>query len=224
MPNTLPISRDPKSKLDRILRISARCFAEKGFEATSMRDISRATNSSLSGLYYYFKSKQYLLYLIQNSSFITILERLQSRLQATEDPSERLYLLVQNHVEYFLSHPNEMKVLSHEEEALEPPLRDQVGSIKRRYFALARQIFDEVVVDDLAPGLNSRVAVLSLFGMMNWVYKWHKPGLDPGAEDLTAAIVGIFLHGVIPGSARTRGLFVVGSSRRDSRVALESAD
>jgi AcrR family transcriptional regulator len=224
VPKPLPISRDPKAKLDRILRISARCFAEKGFEATSMRDISRATGSSLSGLYYYFKSKQYLLYLIQNSSFTTILEQLQTHLRDTEDPSERLYLLVQNHVEYFLSHPNEMKVLSHEEEALAPPLRDQVGSIKRRYFALARQIFDEVVVDDLAPGLNSRVAVLSLFGMMNWVYKWHKPGLDPGAEDLTAAIVGIFLHGVIPGSARTRELFVVGGSRRDSRVASESAD
>jgi TetR/AcrR family transcriptional regulator, cholesterol catabolism regulator len=224
MPKPLPISRDPKAKLERILRISARCFAEKGFEATSIRDISRATCSSLSGLYYYFKSKQYLLYLIQNSSFITILEQLQVRLQATEDPSERLYLLVQNHVEYFLSHPNEMKVLSHEEDALEGPLREQVGSIKRRYFALARQIFDDVVADDLAPGLNSRVAVLSLFGMMNWVYKWHKPQLDPGAQELTAAIVGIFLHGVIPGSARTRELFVVGGSRRDSRVAVESGD
>jgi AcrR family transcriptional regulator len=189
-----------------------------------MRDISRATGLSLSGLYYYFKSKQYLLYLIQNNSFSSILEEFQSRLQGSQDPSQRLQLLVHNHVEYFLSHPNEMKVLSHEEDALEEPLREEVGSIKRRYYALARQIFDEVVADDLAPGLNPRVAVLSLFGMMNWVYKWHKPGVDPGVEELTAAIVGIFLHGVIPGAAKSGELFVVGGAQRDALVASKSAD
>jgi TetR/AcrR family transcriptional regulator, cholesterol catabolism regulator len=189
-----------------------------------MRDISRATGLSLSGLYYYFKNKQYLLYLIQNNSFSSILEELQTRLQTARDPFQRLHLLVQNHVEYFLSHPNEMKVVSHEEEALEEPLREEVGCIKRRYYALARQIFDEVVADDLAPGLNPRIAVLSLFGMMNWVYKWHKPGIDPGVEELTAAFVGIFLHGVIPGTAKSREPFVVRGPQRDSLVASKSAD
>jgi AcrR family transcriptional regulator len=224
MTSAFPFPRDPEAKLQHILRISAQSFAEKGFEATSMRDISRATGLSLSGLYYYFKSKQYLLYLIQNNSFSYILSELQSRLQGSLDPPRRLHLLVQNHVEYFLSHPNEMKVLSHEEDALEEPLREEVGSIKRRYYALAREIFDEVVGDDLAPGLNPRVAVLSLFGMMNWVYKWHKPELDPGAEELTSAIVGIFLHGIIPGAAKSRELFVVGGAQHDSLVGSKSAD
>src|SRR5579863_1625898 len=118
MTSPLPLARDSDAKLQHILRISAQCFAEKGFEATSMRDISRATGLSLSGLYYYFKSKQYLLYLIQNNSFTFIMKELQTRLQGVQDPLHRLRLLVQNHVEYFLSHPNEMKVLSHEEDAL----------------------------------------------------------------------------------------------------------
>jgi AcrR family transcriptional regulator len=224
MASLRPLPRDSEAKLQHILRVSAQCFAENGFEATSMRDISRATGLSLSGLYYYFKNKQYLLYLIQNNSFNSILDELQSRLQTVEDPSQRLHLLVQNHIEYFLSHPNEMKVLSHEEDALEDPLREEVGSIKRRYYALARQIFDELVADDLAPGLNPRVAVLSLFGMMNWVYKWHKLGLDPGVEELTSAIVGIFLHGVIPAAAKSKELLVVGGTQRDSRIASKSAD
>src|ERR1700730_1998853 len=224
MPASLPLPRDSEAKLEHILRIAAQSFAERGFEATSMRDISRATGLSLSGLYYYFSSKQHLLYLIQNNSFDLILQHLQSRLQGVQSPPDCLHILVQNHVEYFLSHPNEMKVLSHEENALEEPLREKVASIKRRYYALARQIFDEVVADDLATGLNPRIAVLSLFGMMNWIYKWHKPELDPGAEELTAAIVGIFLHGVIPGAAKPKELFVVGGTQRDSRAALKSAD
>jgi len=48
--------RDSEAKLHHILRVSAQVFAERGFEATSIRDISRATGVSLSGLYYYFES------------------------------------------------------------------------------------------------------------------------------------------------------------------------
>lgn len=172
-----------------------------------MRDVSRATGISLSGLYYYFRSKQYLLYLIQIKCFSDILDGLQARLAVEQDPASRLRALVQNHIEYFLSHPNEMKVLAHEEEALEQPLREEVDAIKRRYYASARGIFDEITADEPAPGINGRVAVLSLFGMMNWVYKWHKPEVDPCAEELTAAIVGIFLHGVAPGIGSSEEAF-----------------
>jgi TetR/AcrR family transcriptional regulator, cholesterol catabolism regulator len=196
MNRSVPTPRDSEAKLQHILLHSAHIFAERGFEGASIREISRATGISLSGLYYYFESKQKLLYLLQKSAFTHILERLQGRLFSLHDAESRLRALVQNHIEYFLSHPNEMKVLSHEEEALDPPYRDEVAAIKRRYYALAREIFDDVATTGLADGLKPRIAVLSLFGMMNWVYKWHNPETDPSAKELTDAIVGIFLHGV----------------------------
>jgi AcrR family transcriptional regulator len=198
----VPTPRNTEAKLEHILRHSAQIFAEHGFEGTSIRDISRATGVSLSGLYYYFDSKQRLLYLIQGNTFKFILERLQQRLVSGHEPTLKLRILVQNHIEYFLSHPNEMKVLSHEEEALEEPFRQEVAAIKRKYFALARKMFEEVVAECPNPTLNPRVAVLSLFGMMNWVYKWHKPDVDPQADELTDTIVGIFLHGVMAAPAR----------------------
>lgn len=201
---SVPNPRDTEAKLDHILRHSARVFAENGFEGASIRDISRATGISLSGLYYYFDSKQKLLYLIQNNTFTFVLERLQDRLQSASDPAARLRILVSNHIEYFLSHPNEMKVLSHEEEALDEPLHAELDAIKRKYYGLARKIFDEVALGGLAPGLNPRVAVLSLFGMMNWIYKWHNPEVDPGAEELTDAIVRIFLRGVLLAEAAAK--------------------
>jgi AcrR family transcriptional regulator len=198
------IPRDSEAKLRHILRISAQTFAERGFEATSIRDISKATGASLSGLYYYFESKQHLLYLIQNAAFEYVVDHLMVRLQGVAAPAERLRLLVLNHIEYFLSHPNEMKVLAHEEDALGEPFREKVQVIKRRYYSLARETFTALAADGIAQGINPRIAVLSLFGMMNWPYKWHKPGVDPDAQELTSAIVGIFLHGVQPSGAEVR--------------------
>lgn len=198
MATLVPTPRDSEAKLEHILRHSAGIFAQRGFAGASVRDISRITGVSLSGLYYYFGSKQELLYLIQLNTFTLIVERLQVRLRDVHAPVARLRALIQNHVEYFLSHPNEMRVLSHEEEALEAPYREEVAAIKRKYYGVARDIFDSVVADGGAAGIHPRVAVLSLFGMMNWVYKWHNPKVDPGAEELTDVIVGIFLHGILP--------------------------
>jgi AcrR family transcriptional regulator len=211
-----PIPRDTEAKLQHILRTASHVFAQQGFQGASMRDISRATGVSLAGLYYYFENKQHLLYLIQNTTFTFVLERLRSRLEGVHEPAERLRLLVLNHIEYFLSHPNEMKVLAHEEEALGEPYSENVEAIKRRYYALAREIFDSLGAEGLAPGTQPRIAVLSLFGMMNWTYKWHKPGIDPDARELTAAIVGLFLHGVLPPGAEAKRVLAAGITAGDA--------
>ncbi len=204
-------------KLDRILRHAARVFSEKGYEGASMRDISRSSGVPLAGLYYYCESKQKILYLIQLFAFRSILQRLERRLAGLQDPLERLRVLVQNHLDYFLSHPVEMKVLTHEEKALEEPLRREVAEIKRRYYALAREIFEDLRQNGHVRRINPRVAVLSLFGMMNWIYTWYNPKVDPSAERLAETMAGIFLQGVGNGHGSRSAV------RETSRGAAQAA-
>ena len=69
-------------RLEEILAHATEVFCDRGYEGASMRDLSRATGMSLAGLYYYFESKEKLLYLIQKHTFSTIIERLRERLAA----------------------------------------------------------------------------------------------------------------------------------------------
>lgn len=188
-------------KLQHILRHAAEVFAEKGFEGASIRDISRSSRVSLSGLYYYFESKQKLLYLIQYHAFSSILEELQARLTGIADPEQRLAILIQNHLDYFLRHPVEMKVLSHEAEALEEPYHREVAAIKRRYYELALGLFEELARTGRARSISPRIAVLGLFGMVNWIYTWHNPKIDPEAAELAGTMAEMFLNGVTNGHA-----------------------
>ena len=214
--------RAAKGKLELILRHAAQEFAEKGYEGASIRDISRSSGVSLSGLYYYIESKQNLLYQIQIHTFRTILERLQKRLRAASSPVERLRILVSNHLDYFLQHPLEMKVLAHEDDALEGEYRKEVAEIKRRYYGLAVGIFEDLRRSGSARRLNPRVAVLSLFGMMNWIHTWHRSQVDPGAGTLSEAMAEMFLHGVMNGHRNGAGKIVRGRRRR-VRQAAEAA-
>ena len=163
-----------------------------------MRDLSRESGMSLAGLYYYFESKERLLYLIQKHTFTTIVQRLKSRLQGVSDPEERIRIFILNHLEYFLSNQAAMKVLSHEDEVLKNGFGSEVAAIKREYYRICLGLLDELKRGK-GGTFSTRIAVLSLFGMMNWIYTWHNPRVDADAEAMAREMGDIFLHGVRPG-------------------------
>src|SRR5262252_6683363 len=103
-----------KRRLTEILACATEVFCKKGYEGASMRDLSRESGMSLAGLYYYFESKERLLYLIQKHTFATIVQRLKTRLEGVLDPEHQVRVFIQNHLEYFLANQAAMKVLSHE--------------------------------------------------------------------------------------------------------------
>src|SRR5712675_1722498 len=186
-------------RLGHILDQATEVFCEKGYEGASMRDLSRATGMSLAGLYYYFESKERLLFLIQKHTFTTIVQRLKARLDGISDPEQQIRIFILNHLEYFLTNPASMKVLSHEAEALKNGFGSEVAAIKREYYRICVGLLDDLKrVRGLQ--LSARIAVLSLFGMMNWIYTWHNPRIDADAEQIAREMGDIFLRGVTNGN------------------------
>jgi len=189
-------------KLEFILRTAARIFAEKSYHSTSMRDISRATNVSLAGLYHYCKSKEELLFLIQDNCFGRVLERLEERLHEVQDPIAKLGIFIENHLSFFAANMSEMKVLSHEAESLRGELYTHVSTRKDKYTKLARKILQEV--QDSSPAQNKQpidltVATYALFGMMNWIYNWYDPQGKLKVNDLAQHLTQLFVGGFSPG-------------------------
>jgi len=194
------------SRLGEILDHATAVFCDKGYAAASMRDLSRATGMSLAGLYYYFESKEKLLYLIQKHAFEIILAGMRKRLEGVADPEQRVRVFIQNHLEYFLANQKAMKVLSHEDEALKNSYGAEVRAIKREYYRICLGLVEDLMRARRVE-FSGRIAVLSLFGMMNWIYTWHNPRVDADAGVLARQMSEIFLNGVLCGSpkkARTR--------------------
>jgi TetR/AcrR family transcriptional regulator, cholesterol catabolism regulator len=193
----------PATRFDRrlaeILTHATEVFCKKGYEGASMRDLSRASGMSLAGLYYYFESKERLLFLIQKHTFSTIVQRLKVRLEGVSDPEQQIRIFILNHLEYFLANQAAMKVLSHEADALKNGFAAEVTAIKREYYRICVGLLDEL---KSVRGLqfSTRIAVLSLFGMMNWIYTWHNPRVDADAEQLAREMSDVFLRGVANGS------------------------
>ena len=77
-------------RLDRLAATAARVFATKGFHSTTMRDLARETGMSLAGMYHYVRSKDELLFLIQDRCFRAVLRGARAAVADSSDPIERL--------------------------------------------------------------------------------------------------------------------------------------
>jgi AcrR family transcriptional regulator len=188
-------------RLAEILDYATEIFAEKGYEGASMRDLSRLSGISLAGLYYYFESKEKLLYFIQQHTFTTIIECLRQRLSASADPEARVRIFVRNHIDYSVAKQKAMKVLAHEDDVLKNGYGTELAATKREYYHICVGLVEDLAkADGMNPdSISTRTAVMGLFGMMNWLYTWYNPRVDPGAEVLAQEISDIFLRGIRAG-------------------------
>ena len=193
-------SLSPATRYDRrlaeILDHATDVFCKKGYEGASMRDLSRAAGMSLAGLYYYFESKERLLFLIQKHTFSTIVQRLKKRLDNVSDPQERIRVFILNHLEYFLANQQAMKVLSHEADVLKNGFGSEVAAIKREYYRICVGLLDDLKRERHLQ-FSTRIAVLSLFGMMNWIYTWYNPRVDGNAAQIADGMGDVFLRGIL---------------------------
>ncbi|HEV7519571.1 MAG TPA: TetR/AcrR family transcriptional regulator [Candidatus Angelobacter sp.] len=191
-------------RLSKLLHHAAHIFCEKGYEGASMRDLSRAAGMSLAGLYHYFDSKEDLLYLIQKHTFRTIIERLQKRLKDAKGAEQRVRVFIENHLEYFLANKEAMKVLTHEDETLKNGRGAEIRAIKREYYKICLDLLEDLRREK---GLqfSGRLAVLGLFGMINWIYTWHNPRVDLDAGTMAEEMSNLFLRGVLnPGKTKRK--------------------
>jgi TetR/AcrR family transcriptional regulator, cholesterol catabolism regulator len=194
-----PATRHYDEKLQQILKTSAKIFAEKGFHKTSVRDISRATRMSLAGLYYYFTTKEELLYLIQERCFLTLLQRWEQAATARTDVRTRIRGFAENHLSFFLHNMHEMKVMAHEDESLTGEFNDKILVLKRRYVKVIMDLIEELQEQEDGKGIDLRVATFSLFGMMNWIYTWYQPKRDLPLRQLMEQMLRIYFFGVLHG-------------------------
>jgi AcrR family transcriptional regulator len=183
----------------RLLRTAARVIAEEGYEKASIRTMAAKTRMSIAGLYYYFKSKEEVLYLIQLNTFESLTRNLKERLslEPGASPERRIRIVVANHLQHFLAHLPELKVCARELESLKGARYREVLERRREYYHLTREIIDELVAGS-EQTVDTDLAALSLFGMLNWVYQWYNPRRHSDLEKLESQLSGIFLLGIKP--------------------------
>src|SRR4051812_48520869 len=138
-PPTRPALRERyERRRQAVLRVAAREFAQRGYHATSMDDLSAATGLAAGGLYHYIGSKEQPLFAILGQLMDPLLERAREVEASAAPPAERLRSLLRIWLAHIADHHDHMLVFTQERRVLE---RDSRWSGVRE----SRQAFEEIL-------------------------------------------------------------------------------
>ena len=189
-------------KLADILATAAQVFAEQGYDPASIRMVAERAGVSVAGLYYYVRSKEELLYLIQFHVFDGLVKRFKEDSAGVADPAEQLALFIRNHLERFVADISSLTVCTRELGRLRGDYLEQVESRQREYFSQALQIFQALETQHQGAQVAPRTAAVAMFGTINWIYTWYHSGSGQSAAELARDFVRLYLHGVLPDAAQ----------------------
>ncbi len=185
-------------RLNHILREATGLIARVGYEKASMRAVAKAAGVSLAGLYHYFDSKEKMLFLIQFRTFTALLNNLREKLHGVHDPVEQLRVMVRSHVGYFAANMAALKTCSHELDSLSGAAHEETREIRRAYYELTRSIIGRLPNARAHDNsVDRHVATMSLFGTLNWLYRWYDPKRGRSPTALANQIAEQFLHGLL---------------------------
>ena len=183
------------AKLTAVLSASSVLFASKGYERATIRDVPHVTGMSLAGLCCYFKGKEELLFLIQFRVFQSLCEKLREIIKKETDPQACLRRMIKMHFDYFIRHMNDLKVCSREIESLDGDFYQKVADKRKEYFDLTQAIFAKISNTSGGSSADARLGALYLFGTLNWIYQWYRPGRYPDAREMASQLSGVYLNG-----------------------------
>ena len=120
---------------------------------------------------------------------------MRGKLKGETAPEKKLYIMIENHVEYFLEHMDELKVCSKELESLSGAYYQKVLARRREYFEMTLKIVEALKKQSHNPATDGRLVALSLFGMLNWIYMWYRPSRDQ-SNKITEQMHRLILSGI----------------------------
>lgn len=173
-----------------ILEAAAVLFAERGYAATSIRDIGQRVGLLGGSLYHYIKSKEELFVRIHDMALQVAEDRIRTAIEPLSDPWARLEAACVTMMEIQLD-PNSLTMpLMNDFAAAPVEIRERLVE-KRDAFELVFR--DLIAALPLDPALDRGVYRLLLLTLLNNVSSWYRPGRMP-PDDLGRQIFGIFKH------------------------------
>ncbi len=149
----------------RLMVAAVEAFAERGYHATTTRDIAGRAGMSPAALYIHYKTKEELLHKISTLGHAKAVDILTSAAEAQGTAAERLAQAVRSFVIWHAGHHTTARVVQYELDALDAEHRAEVVQLRRQCDAAVRRILTDGVksgefeVPDI-PGAT--LAVLSL--------------------------------------------------------------
>jgi len=184
------------NKFEKVIDAAYTLFSEKGFEATSIRDICRASNLTTAGLYHYIQSKEELYYKVEERLYKKF-EALFKKSKDQKDPQKTIQKFIHDYCRLILIHKDVITII------LEKALSEGKGVFareskerKQKFVKNLKRMLSQVKKTGVANDeMDTTVAAFILIAMVNWVSLWYNPRGKIKEKKLIDSLSRFFIKG-----------------------------
>ena len=182
---------------DQVRAVALRLFKEKGYHATSMRDIASEVGINKGSLYSYITSKEDLLIPVFERAMGLLVTRMEEiAADATLGPTERLKRAIHAHITNVAEHLDELTVYLSEWRQLRAASLSKNREQRERYAAMFHQILQDGVASGEFRPMDTRIAMLGMIGMCNYLFRWYRPDGRLSPDQIADEMIELVMRGV----------------------------
>jgi TetR/AcrR family transcriptional regulator, cholesterol catabolism regulator len=171
--------------MGRILKVAAQLFREKGYAATTVREIGERAGIGQSSLYYHIESKARILQELHETFIQRSIQKYTEVVGSNATPTEQMRRIIEINLWTVETHHDEVTVFLREGYALPEDAMSQIRE-KRDW---VDSMIDSVLRRGIDTGefrrdLNVQLTRLAILGMCNWSYQWFRPSGSQTMADI----------------------------------------
>ncbi|HYO17940.1 MAG TPA: TetR/AcrR family transcriptional regulator [Dermatophilaceae bacterium] len=179
--------RTAAGSAQRLMDAAVDAFADKGFHATSTRDIAARAQMSPAGVYVHFASKQDLLFQLCRRGHLLALEVVESARESADTPADQLVSIVSAFASWHAEQFRTARIVQYEFPHLSPGHRAEVMTLRKQIDAVVRDVLQEGVATGDFDVPDPAMTTLALQSLTIDVARWYKPGIRRTPEAIGAA-------------------------------------
>ncbi|WP_162322198.1 TetR/AcrR family transcriptional regulator [Nesterenkonia haasae] len=186
-----------RKRRDEVLATATRLFHEKGYDATSIQDISDELGLLKGSLYYYISTKEDLLFEIIQSYHEETRAYFDDIVQSTLPVVDKLRTFIETETAHTAHHLAKSSLFAREWRSLTAEHREVIVAERDRHDAFVREcIIAGQESGEFRSSLDPRLAAFGILGMVTSVYRWYREDGPSSAEEVGQAFAEMLISGL----------------------------
>lgn len=185
------------TRKEQVIRKAAELFREKGYAASSMRDLAQKLGIEAASLYSHIKSKEEIL---QSLCFDMATEFRKSldEVERQKGPaSEKLRRGIVGHIQVMAKDLTASAVFMNEHRHMSQPFLREFLLLRINYINRFKDIIEEGIISgEFKDSIDKKLAVMTLFSSLNWMPQWYDPHSNIVPIDLGQKLADMLVNGM----------------------------
>lgn len=185
------------SRKEQVIRSAAELFKEKGYAASSMRDLAQKLGIEAASLYSHIKSKEEILQTLCFDMAADFRESLEKVEQQNVSASQKLSLGIIGHVNVMARDLTASAVFMNEHRHLSQPYLRDFLLLRINYINRFKSIIEQGVANhEFKKDIDTKLAVMTLFSSLNWMPMWYSPEGSIEPAELGQQLADMLVNGL----------------------------